>query len=198
MKLLGRVWSGLGHLSLVHWIVGAVLAVVSGGGAFLQDAAISAAAIWSVLGFAGGVVGWELLADTKLGRSLRLGGGPDFHVDLPSPVVVTKASFAGAQGPFHVIFLMSLRVTNEGASGSAYDWTAWGEFPDGRRVRLERLRSIEGRFAAPGYNGDVLTAEIWTGEGVGADARGQRLALYRVVNQRGEILLDRGGAAFSE
>ena len=61
----------------------------------------------------------------------------------------------------------------------------------------ERLRSIEGRFAAPGYNGDVLTAEIWSGEGVGADARGNRLALYRVVNQRGDVLLDRGRAAFS-
>jgi acyl dehydratase len=61
----------------------------------------------------------------------------------------------------------------------------------------ERLRSIEGRFAAPGYNGDVLTAEIWTGGDSGSDARGNRLALYRVVNQRGDVLLDRGRAAFS-
>jgi acyl dehydratase len=60
-----------------------------------------------------------------------------------------------------------------------------------------RMRSLEGRFATPGYNGDVLVAEIWTGEGVGADPRGNRLALYRVVNQRGDVLLDRGLAAFS-
>jgi acyl dehydratase len=55
----------------------------------------------------------------------------------------------------------------------------------------ERLRSLEARFATPGYNGDVLTAEAWLGDGVG---RG--VAIFRVVNQHGEVLLDRGRASF--
>ena len=55
----------------------------------------------------------------------------------------------------------------------------------------ERLRSIEARFSAPGYNGDVLTSEIWL-EKEGAS----RLAFFRVVNQRGDVLLDRGRAEY--
>jgi acyl dehydratase len=60
-----------------------------------------------------------------------------------------------------------------------------------------RLRSIEGRFAAPGYNGDVLTTQIWVGEDVGRDERADAVVLYRVVNQGGDVLLDRGRATFA-
>ena len=55
----------------------------------------------------------------------------------------------------------------------------------------ERLRSIETRFSAPGYNGDVLTTEIWLEKGAGSG-----LAFFRVVNQRGDVLLDRGRAEY--
>ena len=57
--------------------------------------------------------------------------------------------------------------------------------------RPERLRSIETRFSAPGYNGDVLTTEIWLEKGAGSG-----LAIFRVVNQRGDVLLDRGRAEY--
>jgi acyl dehydratase len=97
------------------------------------------------------------------------------------PAVAARAGF---EGPI----LMGLNTL--GFAARALVHAVGGSAP-------ERLRAIEGRFAAPGYNGDVLTAEIWTGDGVGRDAHGQPLALYRVVNQRGAVLLDRGRAAFS-
>ncbi|WP_419918309.1 MaoC/PaaZ C-terminal domain-containing protein [Candidatus Poriferisocius sp.] len=50
------------------------------------------------------------------------------------------------------------------------------------------LGSMSGRFAAPGYNGDVLTAQIWHNPGE------DREVLFRVVSNRGSILLDRGRA----
>jgi acyl dehydratase len=55
-----------------------------------------------------------------------------------------------------------------------------------------RVHSIDGRFAAPGYNGDRLTTEMWLGMGVGADARGRLIVAFRVVNQDGAVLVDRG------
>jgi len=61
-----------------------------------------------------------------------------------------------------------------------------------------RLRSLAGRFASPGYNGDRLTTEIWAGADLGRDAQGDRHALFRVVNQDGAVLIDRGVATVSE
>jgi len=55
-----------------------------------------------------------------------------------------------------------------------------------------RVRSIDGRFAAPGYNGDRLATEMWFGLGVGADARGRLIVAFRIVNQDGAVLVDRG------
>src|SRR3954453_1286198 len=55
-----------------------------------------------------------------------------------------------------------------------------------------RVRSLDGRFAAPGYNGDGLTTEMWYGFGVGADARGRLIVAFRVLNQDGAVLVDRG------
>jgi acyl dehydratase len=57
-----------------------------------------------------------------------------------------------------------------------------------------RVRSIAGRFAAAGYNGDTLVTEMWHGPDVGSDERGDRAILFRVVNERGDVLVDRGRA----
>jgi acyl dehydratase len=61
-----------------------------------------------------------------------------------------------------------------------------------------RMRSIEGRFAAPAYNGDALTTQIWVGDDVAAQPGEDQVALYRVVSQEGVVLLDRGRAVFAE
>jgi len=58
----------------------------------------------------------------------------------------------------------------------------------------ERLRSLAGRFASPGYNGDALTTEIWSADALGRDERGDRVALFRVVNQDGVALIENGRA----
>jgi acyl dehydratase len=60
-----------------------------------------------------------------------------------------------------------------------------------------RVRSIDGRFVAPGYNGDRLITEMWIGMGVGADARGRLIVAFRVVNQDGAVLVDRGRATIA-
>ena len=61
-----------------------------------------------------------------------------------------------------------------------------------------RLRSLAGRFASPGYNGDALTTEIWGGDDLGRDARGDRYALFRVVNQDGAALIEHGRATVAD
>jgi acyl dehydratase len=60
-----------------------------------------------------------------------------------------------------------------------------------------RLRSIGGRFAAAGYNGDILVTEMWCGNDIGRDERGDDVVLFRVVNQRHEVLIDRGRATIA-
>jgi acyl dehydratase len=62
----------------------------------------------------------------------------------------------------------------------------------------ERLRSLAGRFASPGYNGDALTTEIWTGADLGRDARGDRRVLFHVVNQDGAALIEHGRATIAD
>ena len=62
----------------------------------------------------------------------------------------------------------------------------------------ERLRSLAGRFASPGYNGDALTTEIWTGPELGRDARGDRNVLFRVINQEGAVLIEHGRATIAD
>jgi acyl dehydratase len=61
----------------------------------------------------------------------------------------------------------------------------------------ERLRSLAGRFANPAYNGDALTTEIWVGDDLGRDARGDRHALFRVVDQGGAVLIEHGRATLA-
>ena len=60
-----------------------------------------------------------------------------------------------------------------------------------------RLRSISGRFAEAGYNGDVLATEVWIGDDVGVDGNGHAVALFRVLDQHGRVLIDRGRAAIA-
>ena len=57
-----------------------------------------------------------------------------------------------------------------------------------------KVASISGRFSAAGYNGDVLGVETWAGDDVGVDALGDTIVLFRVVNQHGAVLVDRGFA----
>jgi acyl dehydratase len=61
----------------------------------------------------------------------------------------------------------------------------------------EQLRSLAARFASPGYNGDALTTEIWTGPDLGCDARDDCYASFRVVNQDGAVLIEHGRATIS-
>jgi acyl dehydratase len=56
----------------------------------------------------------------------------------------------------------------------------------------DRLQSIEGRFSTPAYNGDTLRTEIWFG-GDGAGGPGAR---FRVRNQSGAVVVDRGSARY--
>ncbi len=70
-----------------------------------------------------------------------------------------------------------------------------------------RMRSIDASFAAPAYNGDTLTTQVWRAD---ADpGRSSAIAssvandaatsvLFRVVNQEGVSVLDRGRASFSK
>jgi acyl dehydratase len=62
----------------------------------------------------------------------------------------------------------------------------------------ERLRSLAGRFASPGYNGDALTTEIWTGDDLGRDARGDCYVSFRVVDQHGAVLIEHGIATLAD
>ncbi len=52
-----------------------------------------------------------------------------------------------------------------------------------------RLRSIAGRFKSVAYNGDTLTTEVWPADGDGA-------VRFRVVSQRGDVVVDHGAATF--
>jgi len=54
----------------------------------------------------------------------------------------------------------------------------------------DRMRMLEASFAAPAYNGDTLTTEIWESAG--------EPVIFRVVNQDGLAILDRGRASFSK
>ena len=60
-----------------------------------------------------------------------------------------------------------------------------------------RLRSLGGRFANPAYNGDVLVTELWTGDDLGRDERGDRVVLFRVASQDGLALVEAGRATLA-
>ena len=50
------------------------------------------------------------------------------------------------------------------------------------------LGSMAGRFASPGYNGDVLTTQIWH------NRHEENGVLFRVVSNRGTTVFDKGRA----
>lgn len=63
-----------------------------------------------------------------------------------------------------------------------------------------RLRRIEASFAAPAYNGDALTTQAWVEEvhGERRDVKGrERSIAFRVLNQDGVAVLERGRAQFA-
>ena len=60
-----------------------------------------------------------------------------------------------------------------------------------------RMRSIDASFAAPAYNGDTLTTQIWRADADPARSSAIAPVLFRVVNQDGVSILDRGRASFS-
>jgi acyl dehydratase len=57
------------------------------------------------------------------------------------------------------------------------------------------MRSLEASFA-PAYNGDTLTTEIWRTDPDPVHSTIQ--TIFRVVNQEGVSVLDRGRASFSK
>ncbi len=103
-------------------------------------------------------------------------GGHDTNAIHRDPVVSRAAGFRAP-------ILMGLNTL--GIAGRALLHTLADSRP-------ERMRSIGGRFASPGYNGDVLETQIWCEE----TAAG-RVALFRVRNQDGDILLDAGHASLA-
>jgi acyl dehydratase len=63
----------------------------------------------------------------------------------------------------------------------------------------DRLRSIEVSFAAPAYNGDLLLVQLWIETSPGDAGAGktegcEKLVLFRVLNQEGIAVLERGRA----
>jgi acyl dehydratase len=60
----------------------------------------------------------------------------------------------------------------------------------------DRMRALEASFAAPAYNGDTLTTEIWRTDAGPVHSTAQ--VIFRVVNQEGIAVLDRGRASFSK
>ncbi len=54
------------------------------------------------------------------------------------------------------------------------------------------LRAISGRFAGAGYNGDTLTTQLWHVDTGRVTDLGTTAVQFRVVNQDGTVLLDRG------
>lgn len=103
-------------------------------------------------------------------------GGHDPHPIHLDPEVARRG---GMKGPI----LMGLNTL--GIAGRAVLHSVGGSDPD-------RMRTLDGRFAAPAYNGDTLTTQIWTGDDVGRQSGEDEVALFRVVSQEGVVLLDRG------
>jgi hypothetical protein len=54
-----------------------------------------------------------------------------------------------------------------------------------------------GPTAAAGYKGDILLTQMWHGSDLGRDGRGHAVVLVRGVNQRREVLVDRGRATIA-
>ena len=99
-------------------------------------------------------------------------GGNDPNLIHYDPAV---AAAAGFDGPI----LMGLNTY--GFACRALVATVCGGDP-------RALGSMAGRFASPGYNGDVLTAQIWHSR------HEENGVLFRVVSNRGTTVFDKGRA----
>jgi acyl dehydratase len=58
-----------------------------------------------------------------------------------------------------------------------------------------RLRSVGGRFVAPAFNGDELRTEMWVDRPLDESGSAERTEMrvrFRVSNQHGQIVIDRG------
>ena len=114
-------------------------------------------------------VDWQTLPVQSL---LYRHGGNDPNLIHYDPAV---AAAAGFDGPI----LMGLNTY--GFACRALVETVCGGDP-------LALGSIAGRFASPGYNGDVLTTQIWR------DPAEENGVLFRVVSNRGTTVFDKGRA----
>ena len=114
-------------------------------------------------------VDWQTLPVQSL---LYRHGGNDPNLIHYDPTV---AAAAGFDGPI----LMGLNTY--GFACRALVETVCGGDP-------LALGSIGGRFASPGYNGDVLTTQIWR------DPAEENGVLFRVVSDRGTTVFDKGRA----
>ena len=127
---------------------------------------------------------------------------PDFEVSYPTLAVQSLLYRHGGHDP-HPIHLdpevarrggmkapILMGLNTLGMAGRAVLHTVGASDPD-------RLRALDGRFAAPAYNGDTLTTQMWVGDDVGARPGEDRVVLYQVVSQEGVVLLDRGRAVFA-
>jgi acyl dehydratase len=109
-------------------------------------------------------------------------GGHDPHPIHVDPEVARRG---GMRAPI----LMGLNTL--GMAGRAVLHSVGGSEPDS-------LRTISGRFAKPAFNGDALKTQIWVvDEGAGTGPAGTRDVIYRVLNQDGVVVLDRGHALIS-
>lgn len=122
-------------------------------------------------------------------------GGFDPHPIHVDPEIARRA---GMRGPL----LHGLNTI--GIAGRALSKAGAGA---GDVLDPGQLRSIEASFASPAYNGDRLTTQVWreeSGEEKSArlDPRGARggetRMIFRVLNQDGVALLERGRARFAK
>jgi acyl dehydratase len=127
---------------------------------------------------------------------------PDFEVSYPTLAVQSLLYRHGGHDP-HPIHLdpevarrggmkapILMGLNTLGMAGRAVLHTVGASDPD-------RFRALDGRFAAPAYNGDTLTTQMWVGDDVGGRPGEDQVVLYRVVSQEGVVLLDRGRAVLA-
>jgi len=125
----------------------------------------------------------ETLATLPIQSLLYRHAGHDPHPIHVNPKVARQA---GMKGPL----LHGLNTV--GIAGRVVLNAVAGGDPD-------RLRSIEVSFAAPAYNGDRLLTQVWaeaspSHAGEGKRKEGETLVLFRVLNQDGVAVLERGRA----
>jgi len=122
---------------------------------------------------------------------------PDFEISYPTLAVQSLLYRHGGRDP-HPIHLdpevarrggmkapILMGLNTLGMAGRAVLHTIGDSDPD-------RMRSLDGRFAAPAYNGDTLTTQMWVGDDIDLQPGEDQAVLYQVVSQEGVVLLDRG------